>query len=144
MSEIRDVIRSILREEISALRQESARPTVTETVRISSSADLGRFVQEILARSTAPDFMASLTSGQLTFALAGISAVQTEQALCPIVSSPGPTGEVVLNKPLITEADITNLGSATRTLKVSSSSRFTPLANDEARRKGIQIERIKI
>ncbi len=142
MSALRDEIRAILREELAALRSEVA-ATKTETVRISSSGDLCRFAQDILARASSPDFVKSVTTGQLTFALAGTSAAQAVQAPRAIVSSPVPSGGVTLDKPLITESDIANLGSGSRTLRVSSSSRITPLANDEARRNGIRIERIK-
>lgn len=142
MSDLRDEIRAILREELAALRSEVSSIT-TETVRISSSADLNRFAQDILTRSASPDFVASVAAGQLNFALAGTPTAQNTQAPRAIVSGSAPTGGVTLNKPLITETDIANLGRETRTLRLNSNSRMTPLANDEARRKGIRIERIK-
>jgi hypothetical protein len=139
MSALRDEIRAILREEIAALKGEVSGP-VTETVRINSSSDLNRFAQDILARAASPDFVTSVTEGRLEFLLAGTVAVQTPRT---IVASPVPMGGMHIDKPLITEADIANLDASTRSVQVPPGSRLTPLANDEARRKGIRIERNK-
>jgi hypothetical protein len=141
MSALRDEIRAILREEIAGLKHEVSGPA-TETVRISSSADLNRFAQDILVRASSPDFVTAVTNGAQTFALAGTSGSIAAQAP-RIISNPAPTGGARLEKPLITEADIAQLGPETRSLRVGPHSRLTPLANDEARRKGIRIERIK-
>lgn len=148
MSALRDEIRAILREEMAALCCEGAAGT-TETVQISSSADLCRFARDILARASSQEFVSAVTTGQLTFALletpvtTSLQTPQPPKLPRPIVASPAPEGGQMLDKPLITESDIANLGRMTRTLLVGFSSRITPLANDEARRKGIRIERIK-
>lgn len=143
MSALRDEIRAILREEIAALKHEVIGPA-TETVRISSSTDLNCFAKDILARASSPDFVTAVTSGAQTFALAGTPTAIAAQAPRAIISNPAPTGGACIEKPLITEADIAQLGPETRSLRVGPHSRLTPLANDEARRKGIRIERIKV
>ena len=71
MSDLRDEIRAILREEIAALGQEAqaAPQPVRERVEIASSADLTRFAQDILARAADPDFAERLARGDLFFEL---------------------------------------------------------------------------
>ncbi|MGB4825890.1 MAG: hypothetical protein WBP18_01195, partial [Paracoccaceae bacterium] len=46
-----------------------------------------------------------------------------------------------LAKSMITERDIVGLGEQEKRLRVKKNARFTPLAGDEARRRGIRIER---
>ena len=53
MSDIRDEIRAILREEIAALRAE-AKASV-ERIRVTSTAELNRFARDLIARATSPD-----------------------------------------------------------------------------------------
>ena len=49
---------------------------------------------------------------------------------------------VSIDKILITERDIGKLDSAEKAINIWKSSRLTPLARDEIRRRGIKIERI--
>ena len=139
MSALRDEIRAILREEIAALRSETApvRAPQTERVRIASSAELNRFAQDILRRAGDPDFAARVARGDLIFELASEPAM----VAAPIVSGPPRVEPDRLDKALITERDIAAMGSGARSLRIAPHSRLTPLARDEARRRGIRIER---
>lgn len=138
MSALRDEIRAILREELASLT--GAMPQVTtETVRMSSSADLMRFAQDILSRASLPEFASKVAGGQIQFALAGTPAVIPPHA---IVSSPAKQAGTLLDKKLITERDISDLTASTKTVRLPKHARITPLADDEARRRGIRIERI--
>ncbi|MDE0970160.1 MAG: hypothetical protein OSA51_12285 [Octadecabacter sp.] len=139
MSVIRDEIRAVLREELAALK--GAMPHITtETVRISSSTDLMRFARDILDRASSPEFASKVLGGQIQFALAGIPAVMSSNA---IVSSPAKQVGTRLDKKLITERDISELAASTKTVRLPKYARITPLAGDEARRRGIRIERIE-
>jgi hypothetical protein len=51
--------------------------------------------------------------------------------------------QVSISKTLITERDIGNLNASEKTINIWKSSRLTPLAKDEIRRRGITIERIE-
>lgn len=140
MPGLRDEIRAILREELAALKTEVALATADtaparEHVRIASSADLTRFAQDLIARAADPDFAARVQRGALRFELAG-----HQPAGGPIVSGPVKPAADVLDKPLITERDIAAVNGARR-LQIGKRSRLTPLARDEARRRGIRIER---
>ena len=138
MPGLRDEIRAILREELAALKAEvtpAAAPPSREHVRIASSADLTRFAQELVARAADPDFVARVQRGALHFELAGHRPTGG-----PIVSGPAKPPTDVLDKSLITERDIAAMNGA-RLLRIGKRSRLTPLARDEARRRGIRIER---
>jgi hypothetical protein len=136
MSGLRDEIRAILREEIAALRSggSSGMPT-HETVRIANSADLTRFAQNLIARAADPEFSERVARGELRFELGMAQSIGG-----PIVTGPAKPAPNVLDKALITERDIAVLDGA-RMLRIGKGSRLTPLARDEARRRGIRIER---
>lgn len=138
MSALREEIRAILREEIAALRgpQDPLRETVHETVRIASGADLNRFAQDLLRRAGEPGFQDRVARGDLVFDLATGAMPAAAVVTSPVRAQPD-----MLDKTLITERDIANLAGPARILRIAANSRLTPLARDEARRKGIRIER---
>lgn len=141
MSAIRDEIRRILREELATLREEAgatAGPAV-ERVAIDSSADLERFARELLSRAASPDFVERVLAGRHRFALAGAGAGRSAPAR--LVAGAPPLAGPRLDKTLVTERDIVALDRATRALSLPTRARLTPLAKDEARRRGIRIHR---
>ena len=141
MSAIRDEIRAILREEISTWRSAPAGP-VTETVQISNGSDLNRFAQDIVARAKDPAFAADISNGMIRFDLAPqVVAMNGTRAANIVTGAVRPPREPDMNKVLITERDIAELGTELRILRIGKTSRLTPLAQDEARRRGIRIER---
>jgi hypothetical protein len=122
-------------------------------VQISSSADLDRFACDLL-RSAAgdPGFAEAVASGAQRFELSGPAPMQAAPThttpaniYAPrIVTSPAsPAGAKAaeLAKTLVTERDIEALDKGAKVLRVPKQCRLTPLANDEARRRGIRIER---
>ena len=137
MSALRDEIRAILREEIAALRSEAlpSAPEI-ERARITSSAELNRFARDLLRRAAEPEFAARVTRGELIFEL----SLEPAPPGVAVVTGPSAQAER-LDKTLITERDIANLGGAQRSLRIGRNSRLTPLARDEARRRGIRIHR---
>lgn len=141
MPGLREEIRAILREEFAALRAETAPPAgplpARERVQIGSSADLTRFAQDLLARAAAdPGLATRVAQGDLRFELA-----ETRSMGAPLVTGrPAPAPDVIA-KALVTERDIAALTPGARTLRLARASRLTPLARDEARRRGIRIER---
>jgi len=142
MLALREEIRTILREELAALRGEIT--SACEVVEIRSTADLNAFVQDLMARATEPDFAANVVNGRIRFVLAATSMDTEHYGVRPIVTSSSNPANVVLTKALVTERDILELGESIRVVRVSHQSRLTPLANDEARRQGIRIERIDV
>lgn len=143
MSALREEIRAILREEIAALRSEVGHtPPASEQVRITSSADLTRFARELVQRASEPGFAERVARGDLVFELSapvGATPASTRH----IVTGPVRQAPDRLDKSLITERDINALEATARSLRIAPTSRLTPLARDEARRRGIRIERDK-
>lgn len=142
MSAIREEIRAILREELAALRAGPAKaaPPSTERVSIASSAALNRFARDLVERAASPDFAARVARGDIVFELAQDAPASPGAA---IVTGPARAQPDTLDKKLITERDIAGLAGSARGLRISPHSRLTPLARDEARRRGIRIERIE-
>lgn len=145
MSALRDEIRAILREEMAAVLAEHSSRTV-QSVRIETSDDLNSFVRDLVSRISDPSFAAKIESGGVHFVLERAAA----SAPMPSVAAPAIPARVqtssqpatpVLDKKLITETDLANV--APGTLRVPRGACLTPLALDEARRKGVRIERIE-
>lgn len=145
MSSLRDEIRSILREEIAALRAEMPHARAPEQVQINGSCDLDRFARDLVTRAANdPDFASAVLSGAQRFEMSGTAPAPAHTYSQRIVTSPpnparGKATE--LSKQLVTERDIDALESGAKVLRVPKQCRLTPLANDEARRRGIRIER---
>jgi hypothetical protein len=148
MKMLREEIRAILAEELAALRAEAGHFRVrAEQVVIRSDADLTRFARDLVARARDASFAADVESGAVRFELAGggISG-PGRPSLTQIVTGPpssATASAVVLDKKLVTEADVAAHGGHSRVLRVGAHSVVTPLARDEARRLGIRIERAK-
>lgn len=143
MSAIRDEIRAILREELSALLAEHSGPQV-ESVRIESSEDLNAFAHKLVAEMSTPGFADRVQSGAVRFALERSAPVTQTRAIpaTPALVGAAPKPAVPrLDSKLVTEADLAAFGPGP--LLVPRTACVTPLARDEARRKGIRIERIE-
>ena len=140
MSELKDEIRNVLRQEIMLIKQElkSIKPRV-EHVNINSSDELMDFVRELLNRAEERNFVDQIKEGGLRFEIS--EKVKTGN----LKSDPNLNvrKQASISKMLITERDIGNLKASEKTISIWKSSRLTPLARDEIRRRGISIERIE-
>lgn len=162
MSDLRAMIREVLAEEISSLRAELLGRDMVERVAVGNEQDLTAFALSIARRAQDPGFLSALQAGQIRFAPMALQAAALAPALAH-VSSPGysapapvaapipaaPTPLVTtlpptvpeLRKGLITERDIAAVATGETRLRITKLARLTPLASDEARRRGIRIER---
>ena len=141
MSAISDEIRAILREELSALLAEQS-GTQVETVRIETSEDLNDFARHLVDQMSKPEVAGKVKSGEIRFVLERPTPMMWSQAIpaAPTMVGAAPKPKApLLDKKLITEADLSAFGPGA--LRVPQYARVTPLAKDEARRKGIRIER---
>jgi len=140
MSELKDEIRNVLRQELMLIQQEfkSIKPRV-EHVNINSSDELMDFVRELLNRAEERNFVDQIKEGGLRFEIS--EKVKTGN----FKSDPNLNvrKQASISKMLITERDIGNLKASEKTISIWKSSRLTPLARDEIRRRGISIERIE-
>lgn len=142
MSDLRVLIREVLREELAHLRAGgAAAPQVREEkVAIASDADLAAFVRRLAALLQDPRGRADIEAGRYVFRLAAGGAVPL-QAHMPSV--PQATQTVRFERGLVTERDVAALADGQQRISVGKTVRFTPLAADELRRRGIKIERAK-
>jgi hypothetical protein len=150
MTDLRSLIRELLSEEIATLRAEILGGPQVERVRVASSADLTGFALSVLRRAQDPGFAAALQEGRLRFEPEGTpmpAAPMPPQLHGSAVPQPAvlvttvPAGIPELRKGLITERDIAAVADGETRLRILKSARLTPLAGDEARRRGIRIER---
>jgi hypothetical protein len=154
MGDIRALIKEILAEELALLRAEFACDATVERVSVSTSADLNRFALSVLDRANDPGFVSALRNGSFHFEPVGNvgpperveqfppAAMRTPAAKQPetlVTTIPPKVPE--LSKSLITERDLAAVANGETRLRITKTARLTPLANDEARRRGIRIER---
>lgn len=146
MSALRDEIRAILREELTAVLAEYASGSVQQ-VRVDCSDDLNAFAKDLVERMSDPGFAEQVRTGGIRFQLerSAMPTSQPQPVSAPLIpariqTSPQAVAPVLAKK-LITETDLASV--APGTLRVPHGARLTPLAKDEARRKGVRIERIE-
>jgi hypothetical protein len=141
MSDLKEEIRSVLREELTLIKDElRGKERMVKHVSIQSSDDLMVFVCNLLDSAKDANFVDQLHEGILRFELSNKSntnvKIQNSEKL-------EQRRQVSISKTLITERDIGNLTASEKTINIWKSSRLTPLAKDEIRRRGITIERIE-
>ena len=140
MAELKEEIRNLLREELSLMKDEfKLRQTAVEQVVIRSNDDLMAFVHNILGRAADASFVRQIKDRTLRFELSKQLSMGTDSFTDRNLDN---KKYVSIDKILITERDIGKLDSAEKAINISKSSRLTPLARDEIRRRGIKIERI--
>ena len=140
MAELKEEIRNLLREELSLMKDEfKLRQTAVEQVAIRSNDDLMAFVHNILGRAADASFVRQIKDRTLRFELSKQLSMGTDSFTDRNLDN---KKYVSIDKILITERDIGKLDSAEKAINIWKSSRLTPLARDEIRRRGIKIERI--
>ena len=151
MDDLRSLIRDLLAEEIAAIRAEllTAGPR-EERVRVDDARSLTDFALSVIKRAAEPGFAAALQEGRLRFVPADIStfaagtaaaAPPAGQARPSVLVTTVPATVPEITKGLVTERDIAKLPPEATRLRIGRLGRLTPLAVDEARRRGIRIER---
>ncbi len=145
MSELRHLIREILTEELGKMPAPSdgasGAPGITEEqVTIRSNADLATFVQRLMTAAQDGRLRADIGAGRHVFRLAtgGVQPLQAHQPGAPNPTLP-PT--VHFERGLVSEREVAALPQGAGRIEVGKSVRFTPLARDELRRRGINVER---
>ena len=141
MSELRSVIRAVLTEELRKLRQESpASRSREEMVSIRNNSELATFVKRMLTMAQDARVRADIESGRHVFRLAAQQTVPIN-AHEPLAPAPGSApGPVRFENGLIGEKQVAQLPDGLKSLSIGKSVRFTPLARDELRRRGVKIE----
>lgn len=141
MSELRDLVRQILSEELA--RMGGASPGVTEeTVTIHSSAELNAFALRLLKQAQDGRLRTRMEAGHHRFILAqGAAGTESAQAHQPRAPAPAAPRQAEFRCGLVTEREIAGLAEGTKKLTIGKSVRLTPLARDELASRGITLER---
>lgn len=140
MTKLKEEIRNFLREELSLMKDEfRLSETILEQVVIQSNDDLMAFVHNILGRAADVSFVSQVQEGTLRFELSQQMNMSTNSRNERNLDG---KKHASIEKTLITERDIGKLDNSEKAINIWKSSRLTPLARDEIRRRGIKIERI--
>jgi hypothetical protein len=105
--------------------------THVETVTIDTDEDLERFVRALVRRSENPRDRLAIRAGRLRFAL--------RRAHVPAGGAAGPSTRV--EKGAVTERTVSGAAATGTRLVLGPSAVLTPLARDQARALGVEIER---
>jgi len=143
-SELRSLIREVLREEVAALKVPGASSNLREeAVSLRTDAELAAFVARLMRMAQDGRTRSEIESGRHVFRLADAAAppLQAHQPRAPVPNAP--PAPVRFERGLVTENEVARLPDGQRSISVSRSVRFTPLARDELHRRNIQIERTR-
>ena len=139
--DLRSVIRELLAEELAAIQGEAATPPPAvraEEVSIDTDDALGAFVKRILELAADDKARAEIEQGRHVFRLA--PGAQTAAPSARLTPRAAPAR---YERGLVTEKDIAKLPAGIAAIEAGQRVRFTPLARDELRRRGIKIERTR-
>ena len=145
---LRAVVREILTEELYSLKNETTTlKSREEVVSITNNSELSAFVQHLLTIGQDSSLRADILSGKHVFRLAP-TQIMPGQTPSADVYQPGSAvsqkaSPVKFDSGLVTEKQVANLPHDIVTLSIGETVKFTPLARDELRRRGIQPERSK-
>ncbi len=139
MSDMRALIREILAEELGKLR-DTPKGVTEEVVQIRSNADLAAFVTRLLNAAQDGRLRADIEAGRHVFRLSDSGAAQI-RAHQPLAPTPQAHAPIRFERGLVSERDIAAIPREAHLVTVGKSVRFTPLARDELRRRGIKVER---
>lgn len=153
--ELRQIVREVLAEEIARIRRErggkgeAPRPLVREeVVAIRSDMELGAFVRRLAEILKDGRSREEIVEGRWVFRLSpGSVAAQSRPALphhgAGAALPPAAPAHVsaTIDRGIVSERQIEALPVGTGRLLVGKSVRFTPLARDRLRVRGIEVER---
>jgi hypothetical protein len=135
--QIRAIIREVLTEELAGLRRPAARE---ERVAIASDTDLARFVARLLDLANDAELRREIAEGRYVFRLGSANAARPESRQNRTPAAPS-SRTVRFDSGLVTERHVDSLAEGTRKISVAKVVRFTPLARDRLRSRGIEVER---
>ena len=146
-TEIRSLIRSVLADELGKHQAKTTPASVStqevvrqEKVRITNDQELAAFVKRIATASRDEQTRADMAAGRHAFKLDKGTSQMHDAQRSPAESSRADrvTG---FDKGFINERQIDALNDDIEVVLINKAVRFTPLAKDKLRQRGIRIER---
>lgn len=142
MSDLRAIIREMLKDELDSLKSSSSAANVKqEFVRIKTNEQLASFVVKVIKLSEDPNIRNQLLEGRHLFKLDPQDAVSQPGTVTQQRVQPECLQIIEIESGLVTEKDVNKFPVEMTLITVGETVRFTPLANDELRRRRIKIER---
>lgn len=130
------MIRQILAEELAKVTAPAGGQVREEVVRIASDADLAAFTSRLLALSRDPQARREIEAGRWVFRLGDAPAPSmTAPPAAPLQRT------ARIERGFVGERQVDALAEGVTVLQVTKAVRFTPLARDRLRQRGIAIER---
>ena len=144
MEDLRSLIREILKEELSNLKDKINGENISikeEGVKIESSADLNNFVKRIITMFQDAKLKSDIITGKHIFRLVNQEKPSHIKAHEPISRMPTNSQTIAFEGGIVTLRDVETLANKTKSLTVGKSTHCTPLALDEIRKRKIKLER---
>lgn len=140
---LRDLVKSVIAEEVAAIRKSAAAPAAkappaVETVRIAGDADLVAFARKVLSLAGDPTKAKDIAAGRYPFRLEAAA-----QPAAPTAPAPKPTSgqSMRVDSGVVTETMLNKLPRGLAKLVLAPGVTVTPLAKDRARSLGLTFER---
>jgi len=141
---LRDLVKSVIAEEVAAIRKPGAAPASApseERVAIANDGDLVTFARRVLSLAGDPAKAKEIAAGRYPFRLARAAAQQTHastsQPAAPVAQSHR------IDSGVVTESTLNKLPRGLSQLLLGPGVTVTPLAKDRARALGLTFERTK-
>jgi hypothetical protein len=142
---LRDLVKSVISEEVAAIRGSKAvpAPAAEERIAIASDADLVAFARRVLSLARDPEKAKEIAAGRYPFRLAQPSAQQNSVPAQHPTPAPGAVQSHRIDSGVVTEATLNKLPRGLTRLLLGPGVTVTPLAKDRARTLGLTFERTK-
>jgi hypothetical protein len=141
---MRDLVKSVIAEEVAAIRKPGAAPVLSqqeERVTIANDGDLVAFARRVLSLAGDPVKAKEIAAGRYPFRLARAAAISTPTAAPQ--SSAAVAQSHRIDSGVVTESTLNKLPRGLSKLLLGPSVTVTPLAKDRARTLGLTFERMK-
>ena len=145
---LRDLVKSVIAEEVAAIRKPNAAPAsapAEERIAIASDADLIGFARRVLSLAGDPAKAKEIAAGRYPFRLERPAAVQPSATPAPRTTpATAPTAQSHrIDSGVVTESTLNKLPRGLSRLLLGPGVTVTPLAKDRARALGLTFERMK-
>jgi len=144
---LRDLVKSVIAEEVAAIRKPAQRQVdalrAAETVRVGSDADLVAFARKVLSLAGDPAKAKEIAAGRYPFHLEATAQPATSSAATtPSAPKPAPSSQSLrIESGVVTESMLNKLPRGQTRLLLAPGVTVTPLAKDRARALGLIFER---
>jgi hypothetical protein len=143
---LRDLVKSVIAEEVAAIRKPkaaSARVATEERVAIANDADLAAFARRVLSLASDPAKAKEIAAGRYPFRLDRPAAQHAAVPHAPHAAPAAAAQSHRIDSGIVTESTLNKLPRGLTRLLLGPGVTVTPLAKDRARALGLTLERTK-